>query len=40
VYKSVGSGLQDIVLAEMCLTAAISKGLGTVLAQSIVPVSK
>lgn len=40
VYKSVGSGLQDIVLAELCLTAAVSKGLGTTLVQSIVPISK
>lgn len=40
VYKSVGSALQDVVTAEMLLSRARSRGLGTPLANSIVPVSK
>lgn len=40
VYKSVGSGLQDIITAEMLLARARTLGLGTELAHSIVPVAK
>lgn len=40
VYKSVGSALQDVITAEMLLAQARAKGLGTALANSIVPVSK
>jgi len=40
VYKSVGSALQDVITAEMLLKRAREKGLGTPLANSIVPVSK
>lgn len=40
VYKSVGSGLQDIITAEMLLARARARGLGTALAHSIVPVAK
>lgn len=40
VYKSVGSGLQDIITAEMLLARARARGLGTELAHSIVPVAK
>lgn len=40
VYKSVGSGLQDIVTAEMLLGRARARGIGTALAHSIVPVVK
>lgn len=40
VYKSVGSGLQDIITAEMLLTRARARGFGTALAHSIVPVAK
>ena len=40
VYKSVGSGLQDIVTAEMLLARARTRGLGTPMAHSIVPVAK
>ncbi len=40
VYKSVGSGLQDIITAEMLLARARARGLGTELVHSIVPVAK
>lgn len=40
LYKSVGSALQDIVMAEMLFTSAQAQGIGTLLPQSIVPVSK
>lgn len=40
VYKSVGSALQDVITAEMLLARAREVGLGTPLANSIVPVSK
>ena len=40
VYKSVGSGLQDIITAEMLLARARTRGLGTELAHSIVPIAK
>ena len=40
LYKSVGSALQDVTIAEMLLARARSLGLGTPLAQSIVPVAK
>jgi alanine dehydrogenase len=40
LYKSVGSALQDIVVAEMLLARARQLGLGTALPASIVPVAK
>lgn len=40
IYKSVGSALQDIVIAEMLLVRARQQGLGVVLPASIVPISK
>lgn len=40
VYKSVGSALQDVVIAEMLLSLARERGIGTPLAASIAPVSK
>ncbi|BEU98420.1 ornithine cyclodeaminase family protein [Acidovorax sp. DW039] len=40
VYKSVGSGLQDIITAEMLLARARAMGLGVELAHTIVPVAK
>ncbi len=40
IYKSVGSGLQDILTAEMLLERARARGIGTELAHSIVPVAK
>ena len=40
VYKSVGSALQDVVIAEMLLQRARSLGMGTVLPVSIAPVKK
>src|SRR5207249_1008550 len=40
VYKSVGSALQDVVIAEMLLQRARSKGVGTLLPVSIAPVKK
>lgn len=40
VYKSVGSGLQDIITAEMLLARARAMGLGAELAHTIVPVAK
>jgi len=40
VYKSVGSGLQDIITAEMLLARARELGMGTELAHSIVPIAK
>ncbi len=40
VYKSVGSALQDVVIAEMLLGLARERGIGTPLAASIAPVSK
>jgi len=40
LYKSVGSALQDIVVAEMLLARARRQGLGTALPASIVPVAK
>lgn len=40
LYKSVGSALQDVVIAEMLLDRAREKGYGTVLPVSITPISK
>lgn len=40
LYKSVGSALQDVVIAEMLLTQARQKGLGSPMPHSIVPVAK
>lgn len=40
LYKSVGSALQDIVVAEMLLARARQLGLGVALPASIVPISK
>jgi len=40
VYKSVGSGVQDITVAAMCARRAIEHGLGTPLPATIQPVSK
>lgn len=40
VYKSVGSALQDIVIAEMLLARARERGIGTRLPVSIAPVAK
>lgn len=40
LYKSVGSALQDIVVAEMLLARARLLGLGVALPASIVPISK
>lgn len=40
LYKSVGSALQDVVIAEMLFALAKTKGYGTPLPASIVPVAK
>jgi len=40
LYKSVGSALQDVVIAEMLLARARERGLGTALPASILPVAK
>jgi alanine dehydrogenase len=40
LYKSVGSALQDVVIAEMLLVRARARGIGTVLPASISPVAK
>ncbi len=40
LYKSVGSALQDVVIAEMLLVQARHKGLGCEMLRSIVPVAK
>lgn len=40
LYKSVGSALQDVVIAEMLLARAKQNGLGTWLPVSIAPVAK
>jgi ornithine cyclodeaminase/alanine dehydrogenase len=40
LYKSVGSALQDVIIAEMLLARARERHLGTELAGSIVPVAK
>jgi ornithine cyclodeaminase/alanine dehydrogenase-like protein (mu-crystallin family) len=40
LYKSVGSALQDIVIAEMLLASARQLGRGVALPASIVPISK
>lgn len=40
LYKSVGSALQDVVIAEMLLARARASGIGTVLPASIAPVAK
>jgi ornithine cyclodeaminase/alanine dehydrogenase-like protein (mu-crystallin family) len=40
LYKSVGSALQDIVIAEMLLASARLQGRGVALPASIVPISK
>lgn len=40
LYKSVGSALQDIAVAEMLLARARQLGLGIALPASIVPISK
>ncbi len=36
LFKSVGSALQDIAVAEMCLQKAIAQGKGTVLPVGLV----
>lgn len=40
LYKSVGSGIQDLTLATLCLTRARERGVGTVLPVTIHPVQK
>ena len=40
LFKSVGSALQDVVVAEMIYQLALEQGLGTDLPQTIVPVLK
>ena len=40
LYKSVGSALQDVVIAEMLLARARLRSIGTELPRSIVPVAK
>lgn len=40
LYKSVGSALQDVVIAELLFERARAQGRGTRLAESIVPVAK
>lgn len=40
LYKSVGSALQDVVIAEMLLKRARARGLGTALPVNIAPVAK
>lgn len=40
LYKSVGSGIQDITVAAMCLTRARALGLGTALPSTIRPIVK
>ncbi len=40
LYKSVGSALQDVVIAEMLLRRAREKGVGTMLPVNIAPVAK
>jgi ornithine cyclodeaminase/alanine dehydrogenase len=40
LYKSVGSALQDLAVAELCLTRARELGLGTPLPISVEPVLK
>jgi ornithine cyclodeaminase/alanine dehydrogenase-like protein (mu-crystallin family) len=40
LYKSVGSALQDVVIAEMLLSRAKQQGCGVSLPASIVPVAK
>ena len=40
LYKSVGAAIQDIAVAAMCLQRARQLGLGTLLGQTIRPVSK
>ncbi len=40
LYKSVGSALQDVVIAEMLLERARARGLGTTMPVSIMPVAK
>lgn len=40
LYKSVGSAVQDLAVAEMCARAAESRGLGGRMTQAITPVEK
>lgn len=40
LYKSVGSALQDVVIAEMLFALAKAQGLGSPLPSTIVPVAK
>ena len=40
IYKSVGSALQDVVIADMLLSRARERGLGIEMKSTIVPVAK
>ena len=40
LYKSVGSAVQDLAVAEMCARAAAAQGLGGQMTQAITPVEK
>jgi alanine dehydrogenase len=40
VYKSVGSALQDLAVAELCLSRARERGFGTVLPATIKPIDR
>jgi ornithine cyclodeaminase/alanine dehydrogenase len=40
LYKSVGSALQDVVIAEMLLSRARERGIGTTMPATVMPVAK